>query len=352
MTLRPPPTEPLRSAPPEAPAAAALPPSPGVIDVALPSASTRLIPPPAQPTPARPPSFLHSAWAMLRLMRPKQWTKNLAAFAGVTFGGHLHNVGAIGLDALVALLFIPAAAAVYVFNDACDAPLDRRHPRKRNRPIASGRVSIGAALPLSLGLVVCALGGSWLLHPRVFACVASYLILNLLYARWLKHVPLVDGFCIAAGYVLRVMAGVYVLGDIPTGWIILCTFFLSLFLAYAKRRAELMAVTDAAGSVEHQRPVLRRYNVALLDSLLNNTAVMTVSAYALFTTTSRPHASLVVTVPIVFFAVMHYRRRLALDGAGEEPDEMLLKDPWIIASIIAFLVVFVLIDTSKIVIFV
>lgn len=290
--------------------------------------------------------------AILKLLRPKQWTKNLAAFAGVIFGGHLGNIGAIQLDLLVALLFVPAASAVYVLNDVCDATLDRQHPRKRRRPIASGQVSVAAAMPLAIGLAVVALTIAWMLHLAVFTCIAVYLVINVLYARKLKHVPIVDGFCIAFGYVLRVMAGVYVLGDIPTGWIILCTFFLSLFIAYAKRRAELMAVESANAVGEHQRPVLRGYSPAVLDSLLNATAVMTVSAYALFTTTSRHSASLVVTVPIVFFAVMHYRRRLAIDGAGEEPDEMLLRDPWIIASLLLFLVVYVLVDYSGIVLFV
>ena len=275
---------------------------------------------------------------LLRLLRPQQWTKNLAAFAGVIFGGRITEPGSIFLDFLVVLTFTAASAATYVFNDLRDVEYDRQHPVRRKRPLAAGEVERGTAVRLAAALTGVALLLALLLGQATFVCLALYLLINVAYSSGLKHVPLLDVCCIAMGYVLRVLAGIYVLGDMPTAWITLCTFFLALFLGFSKRRAELVTSEVASGD---SRPVLLGYGRDTLDSLLNGSAMMAVMSYAMFTATSGKSPTLIVTVPIVYYAIMHYTRLVLQEDRGEEPDQILLRDRTIQVSIVLWLVCFV-----------
>ncbi|HWP65413.1 MAG TPA: UbiA prenyltransferase family protein [Candidatus Limnocylindria bacterium] len=276
--------------------------------------------------------------AIVRLLRPQQWTKNLACMAGVVFGGRLGEPAAVLLDVAVTVTFVLAAAAVYVVNDLLDVASDRQHPVKCLRPLAAGEVSMPTAAALAAGLAVAASAAAVALGVGAAACMAVYVALNVLYSLGLKHVAVLDVCCIAMGYVLRVLAGVVVLGDVPTGWILLCTFFLALFLAFTKRRAEL---TDPARSGSEQRPVLDAYDRATLDSLVDSSATMAVMSYALFTATSGKNPSLIVTVPIVYYAVMHYRRLVLRSDLAQEPDRLLLQDRTLQACIVLWLAAFV-----------
>ncbi len=275
---------------------------------------------------------------LLRLLRPQQWTKNLAAFAGVIFGGRITEPGSILLDLLVVVMFTAASAATYVFNDLRDVEYDRQHPVRRRRPLAAGEVERGTAVRLAAVLTGSALILGLLLGKATFLCLALYLLINFAYSSGLKHVPLLDVSCIAMGYVLRVLAGIYVLGDMPTAWITLCTFFLALFLGFSKRRGELVTSTVAH---EDSRPVLRGYGRETLDTLLNSSAIMAVMSYAMFTATSGKSPTLIVTVPIVFYAIMHYTRLVLQEDRGEEPDQILLRDRTIQVSIVLWLVAFI-----------
>ena len=275
---------------------------------------------------------------MLRLLRPQQWTKNLACMAGVVFGGRLGQPRAVLLDVAVMAGFVLAASAVYVVNDLLDLEHDRRHTAKRTRPLAAGEVSASAAGILAVALVLAAGAIAMALGPATAACMAAYGALNLFYSLGLKHVVVLDVCCIAVGYVLRVLAGIVVLGDVPTGWILLCTFFLALFLALTKRRAEL---ADPGRSGSDQRPVLAAYDRHALDSLVDSSATMAVMTYALFTATSGKNPSLIVTVPIVYYAVMHYRQLMQRTDLGQEPDRLLLTDRTLQACIFLWLVAFV-----------
>lgn len=275
---------------------------------------------------------------IVRLLRPQQWTKNLACMAGVVFGGRLGQPEAVLLDVAVTLTFVLASSAVYVVNDLLDLAYDRQHAAKRARPLAAGEVSTTAAGALAAGLAVAAAVLALALGPGVALCVAAYGVLNVLYSLALKHVVVLDVCCIAFGYVLRVLAGILVLGDVPTGWILLCTFFLALFLAFTKRRAE---VVDPERSGHDQRPVLAAYDRRGLDSLVDSSATMAVMTYALFTATSGKNPSLIVTVPIVYYAVMHYRQRVQQTDAGQEPDRLLLTDRTLQACIALWLLAFI-----------
>jgi 4-hydroxybenzoate polyprenyltransferase len=286
--------------------------------------------------------------AAIQLLRPQQWTKNLVAFAGVIFGGRITQLDAILLDLVVVIAFTAASAATYVFNDLRDVELDRLHPDKRRRPLASGRVSTAFARRLGALLLIGALGVAVFLNTKTLACIVAYLVINLLYSVSLKHVPLLDVTCIAVGYVLRVLAGVYVLNDMPTAWIVLCTFFLALFLGIAKRRSEFVRLESVDRA---QRPVLRGYSLDLLDSLLNSSATMAVMCYALFTATSGKNPSLIVTVPIVYYAIMHYKLLVLRRNRGEEPEQILLKDVTIQISIVLWLICFVAIFYGHVTLF-
>jgi 4-hydroxybenzoate polyprenyltransferase len=282
---------------------------------------------------------------LVRLTRPQQWIKNLAALAGVVFGGRLAEPGSVTLDLVVVVLFVGASAATYAYNDVRDVALDREHPRKRYRPVAAGEVSVGTARALAVCLAALALAGGVALGWPTFTCIALYLANAAAYSVRLKHVALLDVTSIAMGYVLRVLASIYVLGDTPTAWIVLCTFFLAVFLGFSKRQAEF--VSAAKGGLA-QRPVLQAYDLPLLSALRNSSATMAIMTYALFTATSGKNPSLIVTVPIVYVAIMHYLRRTDGDASGEEPERLLLQDPTILVSVLLWLVSFVVIFYARV----
>jgi 4-hydroxybenzoate polyprenyltransferase len=287
---------------------------------------------------------------LLKLLRPHQWAKNVFCFAGVIFGtliadphAHLKALAVFGL-------FCAASSAIYVYNDIRDRDRDRLHPRKRERPIARGQVPVSQAALVGLVLAVLAVAGALLVDwcilthsPKgggitgkavlppwpVTLSVAGYLFLNLCYTVELKHRPIIDVNCVAGGFVLRLLAGIWVLGDTPTVWIVLCTFTLALLLAIAKRRAEF-ATSDPAH--EDQRPVLLAYTLPFLDSLINSAATVTVIGYAPFTVLSGKNPTLFATVPIVYYAVMRSKLLTIVRGQSEEPEKNVLKDKGIVAA--------------------
>ncbi len=263
-------------------------------------------------------------FAYVQLLRPRQMTKNVFCFAGLIFSGRLLEPGAIPGACLAFAAFCLSSSAVYIFNDCIDRERDRIHVRKRHRPIASGAVAMPAALVLASLLTIGAVALAALASMGTLICLLLYLVNNVAYSLALKHMALVDVISIAIGFVLRLLAGVYAIDDLPTTWITLCTFFLTVFLGFCKRRAELGGIVPE--SENEQRPVLTQYTLQFLDYLVNSSAVMTVMCYALFTTTAHKNASLVVTVPVVFFAVMHYKRIVMLLQDGEEPERVVLRD--------------------------
>jgi 4-hydroxybenzoate polyprenyltransferase len=271
----------------------------------------------------------------VKLLRPRQGAKNAVCFAGVLFSGRFTDPAAVRAACLTIVAFCAGSSAIYVFNDIFDRERDRKHPTKCRRPIASGAVVVPAAAGLGLVLAAAALALAALLGWGVLVCLLLYMGNNIAYSLGLKHLALFDVLGIALGFVLRLLAGVYAVDELPTTWITLCTFFLAVFLAVGKRRAELAALTAAPEKL--QRPVLSEYTVPYLDSLVNSSAVMALMCYALFTSTSGKNPTLVVTVPIVFYAIMHYKRIVMLLEAGEEPERILFSDLRILLSVLLWL---------------
>jgi 4-hydroxybenzoate polyprenyltransferase len=277
-------------------------------------------------------------------MRPRQWIKNLACFAGLIFSGHLFDAASIRGAVLAFAGFCLASSSVYLINDVFDRRSDAANPKKRSRPIASGRVPVGSALAASVALAAAALGLSLLLTPGCQAVLTTYLVMGLAYSARLKHTVLLDVMIIAIGFVLRILYGAFAVGVPATPWIVLCMFFLALFLGFAKRRSELARF--ALGGPGH-RPVLIKYQARLLELLLAMTATMAITCYALYTVIGRPdkpgHETLVVTVPVVVYGIYRYLLIVLVFDVGDAPEKDVVDDLPLIVAVVVWIALCILI---------
>jgi len=271
---------------------------------------------------------------LLRLMRPYQWIKNVFVFAGVLFGGELTDADLV-LRAFAAFVgFSLISSAVYVINDLSDRERDRLHPVKRLRPLAAGTVSAPAAIVLAGTLLAFGTAIAWSASPWVLAAVLLYVFLNGTYSAGLKHVVILDVFMIAAGFMLRLLAGTAGLGIPPSHWLLLCGMMVSLFMGFAKRRSELSSSIE--GEYGHRR-VLESYTPALLDAMIAVTATSVVITYSLYTMspdTVLIHGTdkLIYTVPFVLFGLFRYLFLLYRRTGGEDPSRELVRDPSILTA--------------------
>lgn len=276
---------------------------------------------------------------LIRLMRPHQWVKNGFVFVGLLFG-HAWELGefeALLGGAIAAFLaFCLLSSAVYIGNDLSDREQDRLHPEKRRRPLASGEVDARHALILA---AACLLGAAALVFgvlaplglpgsqaPWIFVC---YLLMNIGYSAGLKHVVVLDVFIIAAGFMLRILAGTLGLGIAPSHWLLVCGLMLTLFLGFAKRRAEINVLMEEGGT--HRR-VLDQYTPAMLDQFITLAAGATVISYSLYTVSEETIALhgtpwLILTVPCVAYGLLRYLYRLHRAGGGGDPAREFLTDP-------------------------
>jgi 4-hydroxybenzoate polyprenyltransferase len=277
--------------------------------------------------------------AYISLLRPHQWLKNGFVFVGLLFGHAWSDPVKLG-EALAAFsAFCLLASAVYVMNDLIDRGQDRLHPEKRKRPLAAGTVSVSAAVALA---AVCLLAGgaiAWLLAGSAPWIYFAYVAMNVGYSAGLKHVVVLDAFIIAAGFMLRILAGTLGLGIVPSQWLLLCGLMLTLFLAFAKRRAELGAL---AGNGAGHRRVLEHYTAPMLDQFISIAAAATIISYALYTVSAETVAlhgtrSLIATVPFVLYGMLRYLWRVHARGGGGDPARELLTDPHLLAATLGWL---------------
>ena len=266
-------------------------------------------------------------------MRPKQWTKNLLVFAGIVFAAEI-GVWEKWVEALVVfVVYCAASSAAYLLNDLRDVELDRRHPVKRLRPIARGELSERAAVWLALVLVAVAVVLASLLGVWSLVLLLGFFCLQAAYSLELKHIVLLDVAAIAGLFVIRAAAGAVAVHVHISVWLLVCTALLALFLALAKRRAEIALVAaDAAPG----RPVLSGYSQELVDRLVGVLAVAAVLVYAAYTLLGGNSRWMVLTVPFVVFGIGRYVWLVRGRGAGEEPEEVLLRDVPLLASIVAW----------------
>jgi 4-hydroxybenzoate polyprenyltransferase len=296
------------------------------------------------------------ARAALVALRPRQWSKNLLLFAGLLFAAKLGDATR-WLEALLAfVVYCAASSAAYLVNDVRDAPHDREHPVKRLRPVSSGELPARTALAIAAVLVVLPFAGAAVLGLGAVAFLAAFLVLQAAYTAGLKHVVLIDVLAIAGLFVVRASAGAEAVDVRISPWLLICTGLLALFLALAKRRAELVLVGATAGSVAGTaddarpggwgaegapgstpgRPVLEGYSLALVDQLVSVVAASTVIAYSLYTFTARDSKAMMATVPFVVYGLFRYLLLLHRHDLGEEPENVLLTDVPLLLTIAAW----------------
>jgi 4-hydroxybenzoate polyprenyltransferase len=279
--------------------------------------------------------------SLIALLRPLQWLKNVFVLAGLFFAGSEFGWATLREVVLAFVSFCLASGAVYALNDVLDREADRRHPRKRLRPVAARRIAVSAAIALSLTCAVAALQIAAGVSRPLFALILIYLGINAAYSRWLKHIVLVDVFCIASGFILRLLAGTWGVGIPPSQWFMLCTFLLSLFLGFSKRYAERM---DDSQDPSEKRAVVEEYSPEFLRILLAVTLACTLMAYGLYTmspSTLEIHGTgkLIYTLPIAAFVMFRYLWLVMQRGYGENLAGEILRDHGILAGIFAYLIV-------------
>jgi 4-hydroxybenzoate polyprenyltransferase len=263
--------------------------------------------------------------ALLKTMRPRQWTKNIFVFAALVFDGKLFHP----TDFLRTLagfgLFCLISSAVYIFNDILDVEADRQHPVKKNRPVASGRLTVRAAAGAGILLTLAALAGALFLTWQLALTLLVYFAMMLAYSKWLKHVPILDVLILAAGFVLRVHAGtVLITVQQFSPWLYVLMTLLALYLGFGKRRAELALL---AGDASNHRPVLDGYTIPLLDQFITIVSGTTILAYSLYTFFRLPdNHTLMLTIPFVVYAIFRYLYLVQVRNIGGEPEEILLTD--------------------------
>lgn len=273
--------------------------------------------------PARP-----AALALVLSLRPSQWTKNLIIFAALMFGQRLQDVRAVLYAVAAFAVFCILSGVVYLVNDVADRHSDRSHPTKRFRPIASGELSVGAALAAAALLGAGALTAAFWLRPAFGVVGAIYLALLASYSGPLKHVVIIDVLTIAIGFVLRAAAGAIVI-DVPIShWLLFLTILLALFLALSKRRHELVLLADGATS---HRPILDEYTPYLLDQMIAVVTASTLVAYAIYTVTPETvekfHTQMLgLTLPFPLYGIFRYLYLVHQREGGGSPAEMLLND--------------------------
>ena len=274
-------------------------------------------------------------------LRPVQWSKNALVFAALIFSEHLFVLSDVLRAAVTFILFSLIAGWVYVVNDIRDLDGDRAHPLKRFRPMASGAISPLPVLVLSTALMVVSVTVSWLLSPMLTLVLSVYVLLNFLYSTWLKHVVVVDILIIAIGFVLRAVAGAFAIQVPISHWLLVCTFFLALFLVIGKRRNELATLGDDA---ETHRRILREYNEPFLDQMIAVVTGATILCYALYTVDDLTvqkfgTENLILTIPCVVYGIFRYFYLIYKKELGGAPEKVLLSDKSMLVNIFLWLVV-------------
>ncbi len=265
--------------------------------------------------------------ALIKTMRPRQWTKNIFIFAALVFDKQLFVVESFTRTLAGVILFCLISSCVYILNDIVDVEADRQHPEKKNRPIPSGKLPISVAWISLIAFVVFVFVSAYFLDVQFMWVVIAYFVMNIAYSLWLKHIHILDVLIIAAGFVLRVHAGVTLIEvERFSPWLYVLMTLLSLFLGFGKRRAELSLLAHGAGS---HRKVLDGYTLPLLDQYIMIVSGTTIVAYALYTF-SAPNLpenhSMMLTIPFVVYAIFRYLYLIHVENAGGTPEEILLSD--------------------------
>jgi 4-hydroxybenzoate polyprenyltransferase len=265
--------------------------------------------------------------ALLKTMRPRQWPKNGFVFFALVFDKQLFHLDAFLRTLGGFALFCLISSVVYIINDITDIEADRQHPKKKLRPLPSGKLPVNVAWVAAIVLIAICLPLGYLLSPGFAAVLFVYLVINLAYSRWLKHIPIVDVFIIAAGFVLRVEAGVsLIVVERFSPWLYLVTTLGSLFLGFGKRRAELTLLNNGAGS---HRKVLDGYSIPLLDQYITIILAATIVSFSFYTFDApnvRDNHNMMLTIPFFIYIIFRYLYLVQMTDQTGAPEEVLLTD--------------------------
>ena len=261
-------------------------------------------------------------------MRPKQWVKNVFVFAGLIFSHNLFDIYLLTRVTTGFCLFCLAGSSIYIFNDIKDLEKDKKHPEKCKRPIASGRLKRNKAYAASAILAIIALSGAVLLDTAFFFILGAYVLMNIAYTIKIKQVVILDVFCLASGFVLRVIAGTSLADVKPSDWLIICTITISIFLGLGKRRHELTLV---GANANNHREVLADYTINFLDQMISVATACTLMSYALYTIAGETVArfgtkNLIFTIPFVIYGIYRYLYLIHQKQMGGNPTSALLTD--------------------------
>ena len=277
--------------------------------------------------------------AVLASLRPRQWVKNLFVFAGVIFSHRLFSVDAGRAPAAFAI-FCALSGVIYLLNDVADRERDRAHPKKRFRPVASGALPVPAAIASAAVIAVLALAAATALGGPFVLTALAYIGLLVMYSVALKHIVIVDVLTVASGFVLRAVAGAVAVDVDISGWLLICTILIALFLALGKRRHEYLTLDAEAA---RHRPILAEYSAALLDQMIAVVTASTVTAYALYTMSPETVAKfdtrlLPATLPFVLYGIFRYLYLLYRRQLGGNPSELFLNDRALIVNTVLWIV--------------
>lgn len=274
--------------------------------------------------------------SVVRTLRPRQWVKNLFVLAPLVFSKHLFDVDLAGRAGIAALAFCALSGAVYAFNDVRDAKDDRNHPIKRHRPIAAGKLGEKTALVLAAVLAVCALAAAFAVAPGVAIAAAGYLAINLAYSLYLKRLAFVDVTLIAAGFIVRVVAGAVAIGVEASPWLLACTALLSAMMGFGKRAHELGQMGSGT-----TRAALAGYRLGALRWVLLVLAVATTAAYALYTQDSRTVAffgtrRLLFTLPFCVLGIARFLQLAIFRPRQASPTDAILRDGLFLSNMVVW----------------
>lgn len=285
----------------------------------------------------------------LKLLRVEQWVKNLFVFVPLFFSGNITNLDLLTKSIFAFIIFSLAASVVYILNDYNDIEADKKHPEKRRRPLASGAISKSQAIGILIGLIaadiVLVFFAQAYFHKSLWkfaTIILFYFVMNIAYTFKLKHVPIIDIFIIAIGFVLRVLAGGYITGISISQWAILLTFVLALVLAIGKRRGELINA-QVSGKT---RRALDGYNVQFADIALSISVTLAIVCYLMFTLSpevqDRFHERVFYTVIFVVFAFLRYLQQTLVYNRTESPTKIVYRDRYIQVTLLLWVAAFLI----------
>jgi 4-hydroxybenzoate polyprenyltransferase len=297
-------------------------------------------------------NLIGTFYQILRTSRPRQWLKNLSVFAAPIFSGMLFQDDILFLSLKCFVAFCAASSSAYFINDISDIEKDRKHPVKKNRPIASGKISVGLAWSVAFLLIVFALIFSYLYIGTFFTLIViAYLIVQVLYSSYFRNIIILDSLVVATGFVLRVFGGSFGTYTSLSSWLALTTIGLSLLLAFGKRRSEKTLLRKFSEENQETRKTLRYYPDTLLDSMISMSSSLCIMTYALFAFQISPQGAntlltellpstlrspkwMMLTIPIVIYGVARYLYVIYEKEEGESPARVLLSDRPLLYTVI------------------